>query len=502
MNKTTNLSLCGSCCKTRFKVLSGHGFSRAKSGQRGDNYRSAEGPSGAAGGASTRKRNSSAVPGSVATVCSVFALVLVFAGFAPYGHSQESVATSVRSLTLSEAIALALRNNREIQMSQAGVARADAGFKQVQSLYRPQVLIGSGAAATRGFPLSIEGSAPSIFNVATSQALFDRSLKNQQHQADQMRVAAEKSLEEKRDDIVAETAMTYLDLDRSRRSLEYVRGQAQSWQRMAQITEERVRAGLEPALELSRAQLNSARARSRQVAAENQVAALENRLRDLLGLGESVSLQTEPAEIPLFRPDETVEQLLARAFENNGGLQALAEQVRAREFQVRSEEATRWPRVNLVGQYGLFSDVNNFSDFFRRFSRHNATFGISVVMPIYQRERHEARLSEAEAELASARYQLDEARAAISRQVRQFWNELRQQEAAREVARLELDLARRTREAVEVQYELGRVSRLAVEQAALEENQSWVGFYQAEFQQEQARLELLRITGQIRDVLR
>ncbi|MBI4463857.1 MAG: TolC family protein [Acidobacteria bacterium] len=427
--------------------------------------------------------------------------LLVFGGFLSYGHSQDSPATSARRLSLSEAVALALRNTRGIQMGQAAVARADAEFKQVQSLYRPQVLIGSGAAATRGFPLSIEGSAPSIFNVASSQALFDPSLKNQQQQAGQMRMAAEKSLEEKLDNIVAETTLTYLDLDRSFRSLEYVRGQTQSLQRIEQIVEERVRAGLEPALELSKAQLNSARARSQQVAAENQAAALEYRLRDLLGLGESEAIQTEPAEIPLLRPDETVERLVAQAFANNGGLQALEDELRAREFQVRSEEATRWPRVNLVGQYGLFSDINNFSDFFRRFTRHNATFGISVVMPIYERERRAARLSEAEAELASARYRLEEARAGISQQVRLLWNELRQQAAAREVARLELDLARRTREAIQVQYELGRVSRLAVEQATSQEQQSWGGFYLVEFQEEKARLELFRITGQIRDVL-
>jgi outer membrane protein len=284
--------------------------------------------------------------------------------------------------------------------------------------------------------------------------------------------------------------------------LEYLRNQTASLGAAAQITEERVAAGLEPPLESTRARLGTARSQSQQAALENQIALLEFRLRDLVGIPQTDAIETVPAEIPMLSSDETMEQVAARALANNPGLQAMDEEVRAKEFQVKSEQASRWPRVNLVGQYGLFSKFNNYEDFFQRFQRHNATLGVSIVVPVYERERLNARLSKAEAELAETRYRRDDARAGILLRVREMWAAAQQQSSAREVSRLELELARRSLDAVLAQYEEGKVNRLMVEQARAEENRAWISLFEADYQSERARLELLRITGEIRAALR
>ncbi len=198
---------------------------------------------------------------------------------------------------------------------------------------------------------------------------------------------------------------------------------------------------------------------------------------------------------------QSVGEMATQALNNNPGLLALAEQVRAKQFQVRSEQGSRWPRVNLVGQYGLFSDHNNFSDFFQRFSRDNVTVGVSIVVPIYERERYNARLSKAEAELEEARLREQEGRAAVAGQVRAMWGAVRQQDSGREVARLELELAREALNGVLEQYEAGRLNRLQLERARVEENRAWISLFEADYQLERARLELLRITGQLRAAL-
>jgi outer membrane protein TolC len=407
---------------------------------------------------------------------------------------------NTRRLSLREAMDLALQNNRSILLAQAGADRAAAEHEQARAIFRPQVLLGSGLAYTKGFPLSIEGSAPSIFQIASSQALFDRNLRNIERQAGQMRRAAVQTSEEVRDQALSETVLTYLDLDRSRRSLEYLRGQSESLAAAREITAERVSAGLEPPLESARAELSAARSRGALAAAENQVALLEFRLRDLTGLPASTSIITEPAEIPLLDTAD-VASLVARAVNNYPGLRALDEEVRGREFQVAGERGSRWPRVNLVGQYGLFSKINNYDDYFQKFARNNLTVGVSIVVPLYERERYNARLATALAELAAVRYRRDETRAAIERQVRELWGAVQQQSSAREVARLELDLARRALDAVLAQYEEGRVNRLAVEQARAEENRNWIALLNADYDAERARLELLRLTGEIRAAL-
>ena len=407
-----------------------------------------------------------------------------------------------RRLTLSEAVAMALRNNRDVLMAQITVSRTEAEYKESRAPFRPEVFLGSGLAATKGFPLSIEGSAPSIFTVSTSQALFNPNLKNLEKMAGQMRFSAERSLEEKQDDIVAQTVLTYLDLDKSRRSLEYVRGRAATLVETEQIVEERVQAGLEPPLGGTRAKLNTARSRSQTVALENQIAMLEFTLRDLTGIPQSETILIEPAEVPAPSREETVEQLVGRALENNQGIKALEEEIRAKEFLVKSEEALRWPRINLVGQYGLFSNINNYSDYFKKFSRNNAVFGISILVPVYAHDRFSARMLKVQAELAAVHYRWSNARAAVSMQVRRMVGEMQQQSAAQEVARLELELARRSLDVVLAQYQDGRINRLAVEQARIEEDERWVDFFQAGYLEEKARLEMLRISGEVRSVFR
>jgi outer membrane protein TolC len=158
--------------------------------------------------------------------------------------------------------------------------------------------------------------------------------------------------------------------------------------------------------------------------------------------------------------------------------------------------------VNLVGQYGLFSKINNYDDYFQKFARNNLTVGVSIVVPLYERERYNARLATALAELAAVRYRRDETRAVIERQVRELWGAVQQQTSAREVARLELDLARKALDAVLAQYEEGRVNRLSVEQARAEENRNWLTLLDADYEAERARLELLRLTGEIRTAVR
>lgn len=407
-----------------------------------------------------------------------------------------------RRLTLSEAVSLALRNNPEVRLAETAVARAEAERQEIGSLFRPQVFVGTGLAATYGFPLSIEGSAPSIFQASSNQVLFNPSLRNSERQAGRMREAAGQSLEARRDDIVAATVLAYLDLAHARRSLDTIRGSMEHFFAAEQIVEERVRAGLDPPIETTRARLGTARSNAEQVGLESRIALLEARLRGLTGLPQSQAIRTVPVEVPLPDPDETPDRLVALALQRNPGLRAIEEEIQAREFAVKSEEAARWPRVNLVGQYGLFSKINNFEDYFQRFQRHNGMLGISVQVPIYERERRAARMSRTEAELAETRFRFESTQSAIAQQVRQLWADRRQRDAAREVARLELELARRSVEVALAQFEEGRANRMAVEQARIEEAARWVSLYQAEYRAEAARVELLRVTGEIRSVFR
>src|SRR5579871_6348175 len=74
-------------------------------------------------------------------------------------HAQE------KTLSFRSAIELALKNSPTTGSSSADVDRARAVYSQTRDAYLPQMTLGSGLAFSYGFPLSLEGSAPSVFNV-------------------------------------------------------------------------------------------------------------------------------------------------------------------------------------------------------------------------------------------------------------------------------------------------------------------------------------------------
>lgn len=412
-----------------------------------------------------------------------------------------ATAQSPRRLALREAAQLALQNSRAIQLASIGADRAAAEHAQAQSIFRPQLLLGSGLAYSKGFPLSIEGSAPSIFQVNASQALFDGTLRNIERQAGAMRDAAVRSLDEQREVALLETVQVYLDLDRNRRSLTHLRQQVRSLEITEELMTERVNAGLETALEGSRAKLATARMRASVNALEGAIALLVFRLHNWTGIPQSEPIETVSPELNLLADLSAVGELSERALVRSPALAALDHEVRSREFAVRGEQASRWPRVHLVSQYALFSRHNNFEDFFRQFERNNLTIGASIVVPLYERERRNARLSKAEAELKEARLRREQARAGIAQQVRTLAATISQSQEVREVARLELDVARKSLDMALAQYEEGKINRLAVEQARVEENRAWVSLFDAEYQSERAKLELLRLTGELQDAV-
>src|SRR5580693_10267933 len=77
------------------------------------------------------------------------------------------------TLTLKQAVDRALAQNPEIVEARMDELRATLGIRYAQSPFTPRVDVGSGAAYTNGFPLSIEGSAPAIFQAKTTEFLLN-----------------------------------------------------------------------------------------------------------------------------------------------------------------------------------------------------------------------------------------------------------------------------------------------------------------------------------------
>jgi outer membrane protein TolC len=74
---------------------------------------------------------------------------------------------------------------------------------------------------------------------------------------------------------------------------------------------------------------------------------------------------------------------------------------------------------------------------------------------------------------------------------------VRERDAAKEVARLELQLAQQNLAVLQSQFAEGKINLRDVEKARLEENDKWLAYLDANFQRQQAQLDLLKTAGQL-----
>ena len=80
-----------------------------------------------------------------------------------------------RTLTLKQALQLALQQNPDLIITRLDERKAQQQVNINKDPFTPKVNVGSGLAWAYGFPSSIDGSAPSIFQARTTMSIYDKS---------------------------------------------------------------------------------------------------------------------------------------------------------------------------------------------------------------------------------------------------------------------------------------------------------------------------------------
>ena len=174
-----------------------------------------------------------------------------------------------QKLSMREAVALALQNSRDLALArvQYTVALNEAGVDR--SAFRPNLYTGSGAAYTYGFP-TIGGGPPAVFQLNYNQAIFDPVLKAQQQAAEDHAKNMKLEIDRARDDVIVRTAVAYLELAEVRHSLELLRKEQVSAEKILGVTRDRVAANQELAIEVTRSELTAARVQQRIIKLESR----------------------------------------------------------------------------------------------------------------------------------------------------------------------------------------------------------------------------------------
>jgi outer membrane protein len=409
--------------------------------------------------------------------------------------AQDTASGKDKPLAFRTAIELALKNSATTGLSQADLQRARSVVRQTKDVFLPQMVLGSGLGASYGFPLSLEGAAPSIFSVNFQGALFNMAQRNniKAAKSDVQVTAAQNA--DRRNDVIMETALDYVQLDLLDSSLTIQKEQQQAAQKFQDIVAQRIQAGLDSQVEGTRAKL--AGAKTRLDIAQTQAAADQLRLRlsQLTGLPVA-AIKTETETIPEMPPVAQDEDLPGEAVKNSPVVKVADAAAQAKAFRAQAERKQLYPSVDFVGQYAMLARFNNYDEFFQKFQRNNVTAGVAIRFPFLSPVQRAA-ADAAKADAAKSRKEAQNVKDQVSTETLKLQRSVEQLAAAREVAQLEHQLAQSDIEATHAKIESGAATLKDKENARVAEHERYTSYLNSSFELDRAQIQLMRQIGQL-----
>lgn len=394
------------------------------------------------------------------------------------GSEAEGKATpEVLPLGLQDAIDRGLRNNLGLLLSgdQTIMARGER-WKELSNLLpnvsaRVQEDAQNQSLAALGFqklfPLfGLTGNVPAVtpsFNYFDARASFSQSLLNirdlqQERAASEKLKSAQNTYKDAREIVVLAVGNAYLLAIATAARIDTTEAQVANAQALYDKAIDQQKAGLSPAIDTLRSQVELQTRQQQLIAARNDFAKQKLSLARIIGLpsGQQFSL-TEKAPYRTLTP-LPLETYLERAYASRQDYQAAQAQVRAAELSHRAAVAGRYPSLDVNANYGDIGVTPAHS---------NGTWQVDggLNIPIFAGGKVHSDVLEADAQLKQARSQLNDLRGRIDYEVRAALLDLNSAAEQVDVARSSVELADQALDQSRDRFTAGVADNLEVVQA-------------------------------------
>jgi len=400
-------------------------------------------------------------------------------------------------LPLERAIRLALAHSTGSAIATADVQRTLASYRELRNNYIPQLVAGSGLGYTYGYPLSIEGSPPALFDVVAQSAIFNPAQRQFLGAARIDWHASELQDKNQRNATIQDVVLTYAELAKWEARIVRLQQDEVEAQKMEQAVSERLQQGVDSAVDLNKAKLAAARVRLHRAEARGNADVLRRHLSTLTGLPGS-AIEIAPETIPALPPIASEEDLSEKAIASSPAIKIAEQRSLAESMRASAEHRSLLPSIDFSAQYARFSTFNNYSVYFppHTFQLDNATVGFALRIPLFNASQR-ARTDAAEAGALKAKKQAEATRNQVAEETLKLQRAAEQLEAAREVAQLEYQLAQSGLEAAQtrVDAKTGTLHELA--DARTQAAERYLLLQDADFEYQRVRLNLLRATGDL-----
>jgi outer membrane protein TolC len=318
-------------------------------------------------------------------------------------------------------------------------------------------------------------------------------------------VAANASLRDTRQKVVADTALAYIEIDTDRRELEALDQQHSFGEHLIEIERQRNSAGLSSAMDVTQAELTNAQLELRRLHIQDHMSLLRLRLANLTGLSED-SVTTESSSIPAGPVPPPANSLNATLTTRSGAIASSEADAVSKQWVANAEKVRiLHPEISFGIQYSRYAKFNNYELYYLRFQHNNFDVGINMTVPVFDASgRAHARFAAADA--VHAREQANVFRLQLAEQTRELSGSLAELRAQQKIARLQSDYAQENVDAVLTEMQTGtgnpNLSPLTPrdeQKARIEERRRYVDKLDADFQLMQAEILLQRSLGTVEE---
>jgi outer membrane protein TolC len=414
------------------------------------------------------------------------------------------------SIPLKRVVELALTHATGGAIAAAEEQRIAAAYHDLRNNYIPQVMTGAGLGWSYGFPLGLEGSAPSLFNINAQSAVLNPSLRQFIKAAKVDSHVASLNSKDQRNQIIQDAAQSYAELAKWEQRLTRLQETQADTGKMEAAVNDRVKEGIDSEIDQTKARLSTARVRLRVAEAQGAADVLREHLAKMTGL-TAAAIQTEPESIPT--PPAIAEENPDNAAASHPSVQAAVEHARAQYLRAKGEHRALWPSLDFAAQYALLSKFNNFQNYYipshpcvtplgeflcvsNSFQQNNATVGVSIRFPLFNAsQRSKAELAEADARKASK--QAEAAKNQLSEETLRLQRSVAQLQAARDVAQLEYEIADKNMAAVHTRMDQGTATLHDLDDARTQLSERFISLQDVTFELQRAQLGLMRSTGEL-----
>ena len=405
-------------------------------------------------------------------------------------------------MTLKQAVDLALEQSPDIILARLDEVKANQAVRAARDPFIPKLYVGSGLAYTYGFPMSIDGSAPSLIQARAAASIFDKTKSLKVAEERENARTARIGSDGKREEVAERVAMAYLDADRASRLARVAAKQIDALTQVVESTKVRITEGRAIRLDELKAELERERARERARLLESDARFAQTQLSLLIGGSADDRVETSAELAPLIGLPDSEAAAVRMALDNSNELKRLQSIMLAQGFSLQTERAARLPKIELVAQYNLFARFNNFDQYFNRFQANNGQVGMSFQLPVLGGTAPGAASATAQAEISRLRTEVGRVRNRTSYETQRAFQAVTNAERARELTRLELEVQRENVAVTLARQESGRATMAEVEQARFAEGERWLTYYDSQTQLERAKVALLRWSGSLLVALR